>query len=128
MKNVLLVDDDSVFNFLNTKTLERMGIARDIQTAMNGEQAMDLFNGYYKGAGCLPDIVLLDLNMPIMNGFEFLEAFNRLDLPNKEQVRIIIVSSSQDKGDITRPRTLGANGYLSKPLTEKSLNEALHDQ
>jgi len=128
MKNVLLVDDDSVFNFLNTKTLERMGIARDIQTAMNGEQAMDLFNGYYKGAGCLPDIVLLDLNMPIMNGFQFLEAFNRMDLPNKEQVRIIIVSSSQDKGDITRARTLGANGYLSKPLTEKSLNEALHDQ
>ena len=125
MKNVLLVDDDSVFNFLNTRTLERIGIASDIQTALNGEQALDLFNGYYQGAGTLPDVVLLDLNMPVMNGFEFLEAFHLLNLPNKQQVKIIIVSSSQDERDVKRAQALGADGYLAKPITEKTLGEAL---
>jgi CheY-like chemotaxis protein len=125
MKNVLLVDDDSIFNFLNAKTLHGMGFVSDIHTALNGKQAIDLFNDYYGGSKPLPDIILLDLNMPIMDGFGFLEAFRRLDLPDKNQVKIIIVTSSDNKDDIKRAKDLGASQYLTKPLEEHSFRKAL---
>jgi CheY-like chemotaxis protein len=125
MKNVLLVDDDSIFNFLNKETLLRMGFVNDIHTALNGKQAIDLFNSYYGGSKPLPDIILLDLNMPIMDGFGFLEAFRKLDLPDKDQVKIIIVTSSDDREDIRRAKDLGVRQYLIKPLEEHSLRQAL---
>jgi len=123
MKNVLLVDDDSVFNFLNTKTLERMGIARDIQTAMNGEQAMDLFNGYYKGAGCLPDIVLLDLNMPIMNGLECIKALRNARL--HPHMKVMMVTTEADNHFIAKALDSGADEFLMKPFTPESLREKM---
>ena len=125
MKNVLLVDDDDIFNFLNAKTLQSLGFVNDIHTALNGKQAIDLFNDYFGGSKPLPDIILLDLNMPIMDGFSFLEAFRRLDLPGKDQVRVVIVTSSDSPNDIKRAKDLGVNQYLTKPLEAESLRKAL---
>ena len=125
MKNVLVVDDDQIFNFLSTKTLQKMGVAKEIHTALNGKEAIDLFNNYYQGTVSAPDIILLDLNMPVMDGFGFLEAFKKLIIPRKENIRIIVVSSSQDPRDIQRAKELGASQYISKPLTEHNLRIAL---
>jgi CheY-like chemotaxis protein len=125
MKNVLLVDDDQIFNFLSTKTLERMGVAEEIHVALNGEEALALLNNYYQGSLSLPDVILLDLNMPIMDGFGFLEAFKRLSLPRMDRIKIVIVSSSQDPRDIEKARELGVVHYLSKPLTEEKLRSVL---
>lgn len=127
MKNVLLVDDDSIFNFLSTKLLERSGIAGEIHTAENGKQALDLLNNYYAGTTSLPDVILLDLNMPVMDGFSFLEAFNRLKFPRKEKVSIVIVTSSRDARDMARAKQMGVTHYLTKPVTEESLRQALED-
>lgn len=125
MKNVLVVDDDRICNFLTTKTLERMGFVNDIHTALNGQQALDLFNNYYIGAKALPDVILLDLNMPIMDGFGFLDAFRSLDLQGKDRVKIIIVTSSINPADIARAKCFGVSQYLSKPIEEQSLRRAL---
>jgi CheY-like chemotaxis protein len=125
MKRVLLVDDDSIFNFINSKTLQRMDPASDIHTAANGAEALKLFDDYYPGAKSLPDVILLDLNMPVMDGFGFLEGFRRLRIAGKEHVKIFIVSSSDDPGDRQRAKALGADYYLTKPLQEQSLRLAL---
>ncbi|SRR5258705_2361055 len=125
MKNVLLVDDDSIFNFLNKEILLRMGLVNDIHTALNGKQAIDLFNDYYGGSKPLPDLILLDLNMPIMDGFGFLEAFRKLDLPDKDQVKIVVVTSSNSQDDVRRANDLGVSQYLTKPLEEHTLRKAL---
>jgi CheY-like chemotaxis protein len=127
MKNVLLVDDDQVFNFLSTKILERMGVADNIHVALNGEEALALLNNYYQGSMSMPDVILLDLNMPIMDGFGFLQAFQRLSLPKIERIKIVIVSSSQDPQDVEMARSLGVAYYLSKPLTEEKLRSVLED-
>jgi CheY-like chemotaxis protein len=125
MKNVLLVDDDKIFNFLSEKTLLHMGIANEIHSALNGKEAIDLLNDYFQGSRSMPDIIFLDLNMPIMDGFGFIEAFRRLNLPHKEKVKIIIVTSSQDPRDLARARDLGIEHYLTKPVTEDKLRTAL---
>lgn len=125
MKRVLLVDDDSIFNFISSKTLQYMGLASDIHVAVNGAEALKLFNDNYQEAKALPDVILLDLNMPVMDGFGFLEAFRRLHIPGKEHVKIFIVSSSDDPEDRQRAKALGADDYLTKPLHEQSLRQAL---
>jgi CheY-like chemotaxis protein len=125
MKNILLVDDDNIFNFLNTKLLQASGIASEIHTAVNGQEALDLLNNYYTGFSSLPDVILLDLNMPVMDGFSFLEAFQKLKLPKKEQVSIIIVTSSEDPKDMARAKQMGITKYLTKPVSRETLLRAL---
>lgn len=124
-KNILLVDDDGVFNLINTKYLERSGHANDIHTASNGEEALNLINDYYSGIQAMPDIILLDLNMPIMDGFSFIEAFQRLQIPRKDSVKIVIVTSSADERDLERAKALGITHYLNKPITEKDIKAIL---
>jgi CheY-like chemotaxis protein len=125
MKSILLVDDDHICNFLMGKTLERMGVAREIHTASNGQEAITLLNEYYQGSQALPDVILLDLNMPIMDGFGFLEAFKKLHQIDKDNVKIIIVTSSQDPQDISKAKLMGIDHYLSKPVLEENLRALL---
>lgn len=125
MKNVLLVDDDNIFNFLNTKLLRLSGIANEIHTAENGKEALELLNNYYAGTSSLPDVILLDLNMPVMDGFTFIKAFQRLNLPRIQDVRIVIVTSSSDPRDLERAKQLGITNFLTKPISEQMLLGAL---
>lgn len=125
MKNILLVDDDNIFNFINTKLLESSGIAGEIHTAGNGQEALDLLNNYFTGTASLPDVILLDLNMPVMDGFGFMEAFKKLKLPKKENVSIVIVTSSADPNDLRRAKEMGITAYLTKPVTREALLQAL---
>lgn len=125
LRNVLLVDDNSVSNFLSRRTLEVMRVANEIHVATNGEEALNLFNDYFQGTKHPPDVILLDLNMPVMDGFTFLEAFQRLTLPQKNHVKIIVVSTSFHKKDIARALLLGAHHYLTKPLNAETLLAAL---
>jgi CheY-like chemotaxis protein len=122
-KNVLLVDDDSIFQLLGAKALHRVGVSDTrIQKALNGKQALDIL----KDPGTpRPDIILLDLNMPIMNGFEFLEAFNKLNPSEKDDTKIVVVTSSASPFDIEKAKELGAIEYLNKPLQDDQLSAVL---
>jgi len=123
--NVLLVDDDEIFNFLGKKILQRINFVNEVDTALNGKEAIRLFEEFFIGSKPLPDYILLDVNMPIMNGFEFLDAFSKLTLPQKEKIKIVMVSSSQDPFDMQRAKALGAKDYLIKPLAEGMLRGVL---
>lgn len=124
-KNILLVDDDQVFNFLNQRAIQNLGIANEIHTALNGQEALDLLNGYLSGTTAIPDVIFLDLNMPIMDGFAFLEAFKRMNVPYKDKVSIIIVTSSENPEDIKRAKAFGVHHYLTKPVREEDIRRAL---
>jgi CheY-like chemotaxis protein len=126
--NVLLVDDDRIFNLLSKKTLERMSLVDEIHTALNGKEAIDLINDYFQGTRTLPDIILLDLNMPILDGFGFIEAFQKLSANVKQNVKIIIVTSSEDPRDMERARAFGIKEFLTKPVSEQQLWAALGKQ
>lgn len=121
MKNVLLVDDDFVFTFLNKKIISSLKFVNEIDTAQNGQQAIELLNASAENDRPLPDIILLDLNMPIMDGFGFLDAFKNLRLPLKDRIKIIIVTSSMHPEDVQRAKDYGVTSYLTKPLKEEGL-------
>jgi CheY-like chemotaxis protein len=122
MKRVLLVDDDPTCNFLCTKFLETLGTV-ETAVALNGQQALDLLVDYKRHP--LPDIILLDLNMPVMDGFEFLNAFRQLRIPGQSRVQIVILSSSDDPVDIRKAGEMGIGHYITKPVSAEKLEKVL---
>jgi len=112
--NLLIIDDDSISNFVTTRVAESSGIFSEVQIATNGKDALAVFAKACLGTVAVPDVVLVDLNMPVMSGFDFIEALNSLSFPNKERLEIVIHTASEDSLDLQRARTLGINHYLIK--------------
>jgi CheY-like chemotaxis protein len=126
MQNFLLVDDDEIFHLLGIRTLQRVGLTENqIQTALNGRQALEILN---RPGSKFPDVILLDLNMPVMNGFEFLEMFGKLSVEKRNDAKVFVLTSSYNPVDIERAMKLGASRYLTKPLTEDMLCAVLEMQ
>ena len=125
MKSVLIVDDNEIDTLIHRKVLERIQHVRQVHSAKNGHAAIALLNAYSQESKPLPDIILLDLNMPIMNGFAFIDKFQELELPGKENVTIVVVTSSNSTTDLRTIKEKGINLCLLKPLTEKSFLKAL---
>jgi CheY-like chemotaxis protein len=123
--SILLVDDDNIFNFLNRKVLVGMGVTDDIHVALNGNEALKLLNDYFSGTQSFPRVIFLDLNMPIMDGFGFIEAFQRLNSAQNESTLIVIVTSSQNPDDLKRAKELGINHYITKPISENAIRSVL---
>jgi CheY-like chemotaxis protein len=124
-KEVLLVDDDSIINFINVAMLKHVGISEGVHIANNGVEALDLINGYFIGQRSLPNVILLDLNMPVMDGFAFIEAFQRIQVPGKQHVQIVVLTSSNSPVDMDRAMKLGVRNYLVKPISEADLLKVL---
>lgn len=131
-RKILLVDDDPVVNFLHEAIISELSIGEEIKFLANGQQALD-----YIKTNCLnstdkrPDLILLDINMPFMDGFELLHALKVLEKLTIINSRIAVITSSEDKRDIALLKVLGIKEVLTKPLTsEKAINllERLEDQ
>ncbi|HLP21406.1 MAG TPA: response regulator [Chitinophagales bacterium] len=118
-RKILLVDDDAGVNYLNRFLLESAGIGAEIQVAQNGQEALDIL----EKDGVCPDVIFLDVNMPVMDGFEFLQELKqRTALYNT--ARIYVITSSLRETD--RETALSfecVKGYLEKPLSEEMINK-----
>jgi CheY-like chemotaxis protein len=125
LNGILLIDDDKTTNFINRLLLEDLAVANQVLVAENGREALRLVEQQDK-AGVCPTLILLDINMPIMSGFEFLEAYTRLDISCKESVVIIMLTTSLNIRDISRLQELPIKGLLSKPLTRQKVHDLLH--
>jgi len=122
---ILLVDDDSVFHFIHTKLLHSLGLT-EISTANNGEEALELLDGQVAGNRPLPNLIFVDLDMPILDGFGFIEAFKKLIIPQKEKVEIAILSSSFNPSDINRAKELGVAHYINKPISGSTIQSLIN--
>lgn len=120
--NFLLVDDDNICQFIHRRVLELAGFCKSAHSASNGQTALEILNRAVAGAMPLPDIILLDLDMPFMNGIAFMETFRRMEYPNKERIAIVLLTSSVSEKDKAYAMSLGVRQCLSKPLTEESLS------
>ena len=122
-QNILLIDDDQVFNFLSTKVLQRMGVTEGIHTATNGRDALDLIKDSFTDKN-FPDIIFLDINMPNVDGFVFLYEFEKFNELVRNKCKVIILSSSDNKRDIDKiVNNNHVIKFITKPLTEVALDE-----
>ncbi|TLP80124.1 two-component system response regulator [Maribacter sp. ACAM166] len=128
LKRILLVDDSREFNYLNNYIIKKNGCTDHIQVAENGQQALDILNLGIKETNLFPDLILLDLNMPCINGWEFMEAFKELKFDQKDEIIIVILSSSINPEDKTRAEKIKeVSGFVNKPLTPEKFNILLKE-
>lgn len=127
---ILLIDDDEINNFLNVKLIKRLDIASHIEIAVNGKMGLDYLtcSGKYIHNECFPQpgLILLDINMPLMNGWEFLEEYDKLNENQKGQHVLAMLSSSDNPDDINRAKSNDKIvGFINKPLTIEKLKEII---
>lgn len=123
--NFLLVDDDELCLFIHCRILELTGYCNSFRTARHGKDAIDILNGCVGGSEALPEIILLDLEMPTMNGLAFLEAFRQLDDNISLRIPVVLLSSSVRERDKEYALALGAVHCLSKPLTKGAIDTVI---
>lgn len=119
-KCILLIDDDEISNFLTERTIMINDLASRVEAAINGEEGLDKLKELYQTNG-IPDLILLDIKMPVLDGFGFLKKFHALDIENKPQV--VILSSSSHFRDQLRAKEYNIRGFIEKPLSVDKLSK-----
>jgi len=121
---VMLVDDNDTDNFISKRIIEITDFAKVVIVKSSGKSALDYLDENRENVESLPEIIFLDINMPIVDGFVFLYEFEKFNDIVKDKCRVIILSSSDNKRDIDK---IVNNNYVikfvTKPLTEHSLEE-----
>lgn len=126
-KDILIVEDEECYSFLTMQAIERVGFPCEIKTAENGKEALEMLR-QASSQGTLPDLVLLDINMPIMNGFQFLETFRTEAFPGKEKICITLLTSSEDPDEIEKANSYGVKYYFLKPLAKEDFLKLIRNE
>ena len=122
-ENILLIEDDPITVMVCDRIIKMIGFSNHVQTKENGQEGIDYISNAIKENKELPDIIFLDINMPIMNGWDFLEAFESIKQQLSKVPRILILSSTVDPEDYKKAEKFPAvEGFISKPLTQEHLN------
>ncbi|MEO9893740.1 response regulator [Aurantibacter sp.] len=126
LKTVLLVDDDEATNFIHKMVIKNMNCTENIVIKENGIEALDYLTTAVDGKYPQPDLIFLDINMPAMDGWEFLEEYKDLDENQLAKTVIVMLTTSLNPDDKNRAQEInGITGFMSKPLTEELLEELL---
>ncbi|WP_109301644.1 response regulator [Aquimarina sp. AU474] len=121
-----VIDDDPIFVYGIKKVMKVTNFCDRILVFNDGQEALDNLKEIILINGQLPDVILLDLNMPILDGWQFLEEF--IKIPCAKKIIIYIVSSSVDPEDVLRAKSYErVSDYIVKPISVKKMKEILQD-
>jgi len=123
-KRAMLVDDNDIDNFISKRIIELTGFSDTTVIKSSGKEALDYLEENKNNPDQLPDLIFLDINMPIVDGFVFLYEFEKFPTLVKSICKVVILSSSDKRKDIDKiVNNDHVIKFLTKPLTETALNE-----
>jgi CheY-like chemotaxis protein len=129
MKNInilALVDDDDTYVYITKKIIEKSEQVKEVRVFKNGLDAIDYLKQNINDTYELPDVIFLDLSMPIMDGWQFLDEFATMDSNNLKKIIIYICSSSISPHDFNRAKEISAvSDFIIKPITKVKFTEIL---
>jgi CheY-like chemotaxis protein len=129
LKNIFIIDDDKLFIFLTRKTIELTNYVTTISEFGDGLVAINHLRQISDRAELLPDIIFLDLSMPVMDGWEFLEEYSSHASYFKKKIKLYIFSSSISPHDIERAKNFSVVAdFIIKPLVKEKIIELLKSQ
>ena len=126
---VCIIDDDHIFIYGVKRLMEETSFCEDLMVYENGQDALDEFKENATQGKKLPSIIFLDLNMPMMTGWEFLDEYMQIDGQDPTKSKVYIVSSSIDPKDLLRIKDYNViQNYILKPVTTDDLENIIGDQ
>lgn len=126
LNSILLIDDDPMVHFLNEKVVQKSGYTVDTISLSGAQKALELIEKESIG---LPSLIFLDLNMPGLSGWDFLERFAKIPLQKRKGITIIILSTSENPRDQARAEQSSlVKQYITKPLSKNLLRQIVEDQ
>lgn len=121
---VMLIDDNDTDNFISKRIIELSQFAKSIEIKNSGRSALEYLDQYKDEPNLLPDLIFLDINMPIVDGFMFLYELETFPETVQKKCKVVILSSSDNKKDIDK---IVSNDhvikFITKPLTDQALRE-----
>jgi CheY-like chemotaxis protein len=127
---VMLIDDDEPTNFLNKMVVEEMDFAERIQVIPNAKKALEYLStaSHDNNDHCTPELIFLDINMPAMDGWEFLTEYEKLSEEQKSKVIVVMLTTSFNPEDRLRAMQIeSVAAFRNKPLTVEILQEILEE-
>lgn len=123
---VMLIDDNELDNFINTNMMQSCNFAENIYVHTGGKSALELLNNFNRNPKLpsifLPQVILLDINMPLMDGFQFLDELNRLPKDFLKDIKIVMLTTSTNPHDLERAKDYDmVIKFTNKPISEKVL-------
>ncbi|HYG41238.1 MAG TPA: response regulator [Cytophagales bacterium] len=122
---ILLIDDDPTSNIVTEELLKQLYFSDRIVSVLNAEDALNFIKDFYQEKQGLPELILIDINMPGTDGFKFVETLNALPFIDKDTFRISALTSSSDSRDRHLMEKLGVDHYIVKPLNAKKVRDML---
>lgn len=124
VKLVSIIDDDPIYSFVTKRMIVSNNFSKNVVVYSDGQEALFGLADRATNQLELPDVIFLDLNMPVMDGWEFLEEFSQLNI--QKHIVIYIASSSIDLNDLKRAKSFkNVSNYIIKPITSDKLNELI---
>jgi CheY-like chemotaxis protein len=116
----MLVDDDHNDNFFHKREIKKTNLSTIVIEKNSGLDALEYLKSKKVDKDIFPDLLFLDINMPGMNGWDFIQEFERLDKELQDRVIIIILTTSDNDEDVAKAKALNfVSDYITKPLTEE---------
>ncbi|GAA4493481.1 hypothetical protein GCM10023172_02090 [Hymenobacter ginsengisoli] len=127
LNHIVLIEDNETTSFLNNRLLSRLGVARQVSSFSKAEEALDFLWGREQASPAedVPDLVFVDLKMPGMSGFDFLERYSQLPAAIQERTVVAVLTTSMHGADTARVAQYPNVEYLTKPLTEEKMQRLL---
>ena len=128
MKKCFLIDDDAVFNLISSKMILRTGMELETKTFVSAKLAIEEIREMSNQKEISPLCIFLDIRMPDMDGFSFLNELKKMPLQLQKMLHVYILSSSLDQRDIVRSMSFElVKGFLTKPLEEAAVSKIMNE-
>jgi CheY-like chemotaxis protein len=118
-----VIDDDEIYQFITHKTIKSTGRVKEVIMFPNGYEALDFLKANADEADALPDVIFLDINMPVMDGWQFLDAYIPFETRLSKKICLYITTSSISERDYTKAKKISSvTDYIIKPISREKFN------
>ncbi len=128
VKSIILVDDDESTNFINSIFINKLDVGATIYKTINGAEALEVLNKASENKDFFPCLIILDINMPVMNGWVFLEHYKNLPESLKKECIVVMTTVSEDEKDLIRAsNNEDVKEYYQKPMSDEKFSQLISE-